>query len=440
MRSLLILLVILSFSIPNVIAQSNEYIQEMVDAVSQDSLESYIGAMQSFGTRYEFTANQESCATYILGKMDGRAEADWYNIGLINFYDIDYINDNAIAIAGSSNIVLYSSDGGSSWIRGIIPSGAFNFYGIDFINSEKGWAAAFNGAIFATTDGGINWIQQYTEGAASLNDIAFIDDTSGIAVGIAGVIVRTSNGGSTWTQIVTSNNQSLRELSVYDANHIWAVGDSGTIIFSSDRGLNWTKQTNPNNSPLMGVDFLNANNGWAVGIGPTILKTTNGGTLWTSVAYANGMSGYVRGVSLFSESCCFVLDRYSGIFKTEDGGLHWNQVFSAMILGWGPYLYRIKKYGSQNLAIIGNEGLIKISSDGGNSWDNKTKNLPLDLNHQSRNVLATFPGAVTPEKECVMVAHYDSYSTGNLYTTAPGAQVLLLKQPACSRTIISNLQ
>ena len=66
---------------------ANPFIQEMVDAVSRDSLASYISALQAFGTRYEYTPQRDSAGAYLLRKFEARglpAQSDWYAFGTHN--------------------------------------------------------------------------------------------------------------------------------------------------------------------------------------------------------------------------------------------------------------------------------------------------------------------------------------------------------------------
>jgi photosystem II stability/assembly factor-like uncharacterized protein len=424
MKPLSILLIILSFSIQNAIAQSNEYIQEMVDAVSQDSIVSYIGALQSFGTRYEYTPEQESSATYILNSMlnaNAQAESDWYSFGTVTFYDLDIIDENRVCAVGQSGAVAYSTNGGSSWSAGNVPLSTGNLLGVDFVNSQKGWAVGSSGKIIATTDGGGTWTEENSGIINTLYDVAFIDDTAGIAIGTQGKILKTSDGGLTWGLINSGLTEIFYELCIIDGSHIWAVGNSHTILFSTNRGLTWSPQAYPDTLDLMAVDFSDINHGWAVGFDGTILKTTDRGLLWSPVPPPAEMRSYFRGVSFVNDTVGILLDRYGILFKTTDGGESWLKVSTTLNLGWGPILNRVKKYGDRHFMTIGSVGCVFASSDTGNTWVQLRQNLPSDFLHLSRNIVATIPGSVTPEKEFIMVAHYDSYSTENITVTAPGA-------------------
>jgi photosystem II stability/assembly factor-like uncharacterized protein len=394
---------------------TTDYIQEMVNAVSQDSLCSYIGALQSFGTRYEYTPQRELAATYILNSMTNagaQAESDPYAFGLTTIYDVDLVDSANIRAVGTAGTAIFSNDGGATWTAGTVSSGTINLMGVKFFNAQHGWAVGSSGKIIMTTDGGANWVAQSSGTANSFNDVGFFDDTAGIIVGSQGKILRTSNGGSTWSSIASGTNQLLYELCIVDAAHIWVVGGLGTILFSSDKGFTWTKQTSGVSSSLMGLDFVDAKDGWAVGGNGTILHTTNGGLLWSSIA-PPAETEYFCGVCFWSATQGLLLGQSGHIFKTTNGGTSWTKVYSTLNR---PPLYRMKRFGSQRFIAVGGIGWVVTSANEGNSWTQLTQNLPSSMIHNSRNIIATIPSTVTPEKECVMVAHYDSYGP-----SAPGA-------------------
>jgi photosystem II stability/assembly factor-like uncharacterized protein len=424
MRQFVSFLFLLISSITCVVAQPNAYIQEIVNAVSQDSLTSYIGTLQSFGTRYEYTTEQELSATYILNSMLNtgmQAESDWYAFGTKDFLGLDIIDSNKICIVGQNDIIANSSDWGASWIVGTDPSPAGSqIFDVDFINPQKGWASGMVGKIYTTTDGGNNWKTQVSGVTEDLNDVEFLDDTIGIIIASSGKILRTSDGGDLWAQIVSGTDHYLRDLCTVDSSHFWAVGNMGTILFSSDLGMTWIKQADVSNSTFIGIDFSNANNGWIVGYDTTILKTTNGGMQWKRIPAPVEMRDPISS-SFQSESQGYILDERGILFKTTDGGKSWRQVYSMLKSDWGPSLLKVKGYGSRSVAVVGTNCWIAASSDGGESWTHPALNLPAEVVHKSRNIVATIQGAVTPEKECIMVAHYDSYSSGNPTVTAPGA-------------------
>jgi photosystem II stability/assembly factor-like uncharacterized protein len=90
-----------------------------------------------------------------------------------------------------------TTDGGNTW-KPQIPAGGFtNGLAISFPDARHGWIVGYGGTIVATSDGGDTWDRQdVSTGAAwHLRDVCFIDATRGWAVGDGGCIVATNTGG-----------------------------------------------------------------------------------------------------------------------------------------------------------------------------------------------------------------------------------------------------
>ena len=287
-------------------------------------------------------------------------------------------------------------------------------------SSVVGWAVGSGGAIIHTTDAGASWAQQTTPTTAALYDVGFASERLGIAVGSGGVVLRTTDGGTTWAPTNSGTNARLRRLDMIDTLNAWAVGDSGKIIHSTDGGASWVAQVSGTTGQLYGVDFITADIGWAVGQGPCVLKTTDGGvswgpmnppaasgTLWTSVSFQDPLHGWATSLSGI-------------IVSSINGGQSWSTTYNHLNLGWGPSIYTIKANAGGGILCCGSRGTLSASQDDGATWNSQTANLPPQYLRQSRNIIASIPGRMFPERECIIVAHYDSYSN-DPYVSAPGA-------------------
>jgi photosystem II stability/assembly factor-like uncharacterized protein len=400
----------------------NPLIQEMVDAVSKDTMFTVIRGLQAFKTRYEFTPQQDTAADYILGKLQGwglQAESDWYSFGLVSLYDISMINPDTGWIVGGGSSIVATTNGGQTWIANTSPV-VSTFYGVDFVNGGVGWAVGSGGTIVGTTDGGANWVSQSSGSTVDLMDVRFINQNLGIAVGFSGKILRTTNGGTSWSPIGSPTANVLREIEFLDLLNVWVAGYNGTIIHSTDGGLNWSAQRSGVDDYLFGVDFVDPNQGWIVGYGGRILKTTNGGSEWQLINVSAAAGTNLRGVCFVDASRGWAVD-YSGILlNTSDGGQNWKKKPLVLSSAWGPFLFQMKATGDKRLTVCGSRATLLCSTDKGATWSNQTSGLPSSLQHTTRNIVATVPGTTTPDKECIIVAHYDSYSN-DLYNNAPGA-------------------
>jgi photosystem II stability/assembly factor-like uncharacterized protein len=409
-------------SLQKTIGTPNSIIQNLVNSVSSDTIRTNILALQNFGTRYEYAPQQDSAGVYIYNQFMRwglQAEYDLYAFGTTMLYDLDFIDENTGWIVGTGGMIVKTTNGGQTWLyNNSNTSTSTQIYGVDFVNSSTGWAVAQNGIIRKTTDGGTTWNSQTSGVTNALYDISFINDQLGLVVGASGRILRTTNGGTNWTSITSGTTQTLRELHFVDSQNAWVVGTNGIILYSSNGGINWTTQTSGVTKYLRAVSFYNNQTGYTVGDGKSILKTTNAGSNWVKLSAPAQADSILRGVSFADSVTGWIVDYIGLIFKTSDGGDSW--IMQHNHQGWNSKLLNIKAFNLNNVTAIGTAGTLQGTQNGGINWNSRTKNLPGQFLHWSNNIVATIPGTISPEKECIIVAHYDSYSS-NPYVSAPGA-------------------
>jgi photosystem II stability/assembly factor-like uncharacterized protein len=399
-------------------------IQAIVDSVSVDTIMNTIINLQNFGTRYEYTPTQDSAAVYLYKEFQRwgfDVDYDTFALGTSTVYDLDYVAPDVGWICGTGGLIAYTTDGGSSWTN---QSSGFtsSFYGMDFVSSTTGWVVSDGGIILQSTDGGVTWSPQSSPYSSTLYDVMFTDDQLGLIVGVSGRILRTTNGGVTWASIASGTTNTLRKVSFVDSRHAWAVGgvpgSNGIVLCSTDGGLNWSTQTIPSSSGyLRGVCFIDSLHGWTTGDGPTILKTTNGGINWIAKTPPWGIGSILRGTSFIDLLEGWTVDYYGQLLHTTDGGESWSISYTSPA---DAYFIDLCAFNLERITIIGTESTILTSTDGGSSWISQTTNLPSQFFHYTQNVVATLPGIVSPDTDCVIVGHYDSNSD-DPYVSAPGA-------------------
>lgn len=401
---------------------ANPLIQEMVDAVSRDSLASHIRALQAYGTRYEYTPQRDSAGAYILRTFEQcglSARSDWYAFGTTVLNDLEIVSRDSFWVIGSNGTLVSSTDGGSTWRAPAIPVRP-GWNGVDFLDRFNGWLVGSGGTILRTTDGGANWSAPPSSVTSPLYDISFTDAQCGIAVGASGVIVRSTDGGATWAKVASGIGTALRRVEVVDPLHAWAIGDSGRIMFSGDSGKSWTPQVSGTTSHLYGIDFVSADRGWAVGSGPTILRTLDGGVTWSRITAPPQSGSTWRSLSFVDSLEGWAASLTGDILSTSDGGITWTPRYNHLNLGWGPSIYAVQAFPGGQVLCCGSQGALSALQNGGGFWTNLTGRLPAEYLRSTRNIVATIPGSRFPERECIIVAHYDSYSD-NPYVAAPGA-------------------
>lgn len=207
--------------------------------------------------------------------------------------------------------IHHTNNGGSSWSQQYQGTAYTYLYGLSFLNENRGWVVGSKGVILYTDDGGVSWVSQTSNTTAQLNSVQFVDDNTGWIVGDNGVILHTTNGGGIWTTQASGTINNLKSVKFVTPDNGYVVGWEGTILRTIDGGTTWGLQTHPDIT-FSSVDFLNETEGWAVGnkIGySTMLRTINGGETWSpvyagttnslaSINFVNGTDGWVVGGSV----------------------------------------------------------------------------------------------------------------------------------------------
>ena len=394
-------------------ADNHALIQRMVNSVSVDNIVNNVRGLQSFGSRYEYNSAQDSAAAWIMRQYGWEgipAASQEYSIGLSTFRDIAVIDVNTACIAAGSAI-LRTSDGGKTWTSQSI-LGSFNsptyIYSVDFPTPQIGWLVGTSGFIAKSVDGGLNWTTQVLASSYSFYDVKFVDKNHGLIAGADGVILRTSDGGVSWSPVNSGTQNALYQIDVLEAANVWAAGSNGTMLHSLNGGETWSTQNTGVSYALDGVDFINPRLGWAVGSGHQFLRTNDGGTTWTLVSpgvEAKDIAASYTGIYFADSLRGWITDNTGGVLRTNDAGNHWQKTNPLNRYGWCT-LWPITMLKDNRLISCG-QGRIVISSDGGITWTNSASSLPAWMFHQSENIVVTIPGTITPEKECVLVAHYD---------------------------------
>ena len=194
--------------------------------------------------------------------------------------------------------MMFSPDGGENWIKSTFPEEFGNYNSLkqaNFINSNTGIICGYS--MFKTTDGGESWVQVYNGSNYHHNDITFSTNTTGFCIGEEGVMLKSTDSGDSWSYISSGVNFELNA-----------------------------------------IDFCNQNIGFIVSESVTeVLKTTNGGSTWNIVSivpayinstlkdihFVNETTGYLTMHDLSGLS-----GSYGRIYKTENEGTTWTEVFS----------------------------------------------------------------------------------------------------------------
>jgi photosystem II stability/assembly factor-like uncharacterized protein len=223
-----------------------------------------------------------------------------------HLYTIKF-SSNLVGYAGGVGLTLLkTTDGGTTWtdIRSNLPTAlleytasSLDFYDINFTDDNNGYAVGFNGVVIKTTDGGATWTNYSTIGSGTYRSSDFIDSNVGFLASHGNNLKITENGGATFT--VISHGYTVThffDVQVVTPTVIIATGQPGIILRSADAGATWSKIATPNNTnvQLLNMVFVSSTAGYIIGQSGMLYKTTDAGATWEQMTA--GTANALRGI------------------------------------------------------------------------------------------------------------------------------------------------
>ena len=240
-------------------------------------------------------------------------------------FDVHFVNSQKGWVVGQDETVLYTENGGSTWSR-LTPEGPEHYFAVSFINENEGYlagAAGYNGVVKYTDDGGDTWDIEIIP-ANRMNSIVFAGENSGWAVGDNGAIFHKAHADSAWVIQNCGSTNDLTSVSAINPHQVWIAGKGGIIYHSNDDGDTWFPEDSKVTDDLSSIFILNGESGWAVGDAGTALYTYNGGGTWLTM-HKTGPAGFLRGISFNYPELGVVVGNDGLIYSTLDGGNNWQE-------------------------------------------------------------------------------------------------------------------
>ncbi len=155
-----------------------------------------------------------------------------------------------------------------------------------------------------------------------------------------------------FVQVPTPTRVTLSSVEVVGQN-IWAAGHDATIIHSADSGQTWEVQFSAPelDKPFLDILFFDENHGIAIGAYGLFYRTENAGKTWKAERYAELLDPADQ--------------EYLKEIRQESEAFYIQELDSIL-----PHLNRITLVENQ-LILVGESGLIAMSSDMGRSWERK---------------------------------------------------------------------
>jgi len=216
-----------------------------------------------------------------------------------------------------------------------------------------------------------SWKSQTSGTANILEAVWFKDAQNGWVVGNSGTALFTTNNGQTWSSI-TLTNDDLKDVTFFDQSTGLIVGDNGRIFRTTNGGANWTQVSSGTNSNIIAVAFGEGGMAYAAGRDGVILRSTGFGATWTVVE--TGATRY-RGIIAKGTLNAWVVGEGGKLKVTTDGGVNWVEKSS----GTSSDLHDVFFLNATEGWIAGQNDELRYSNDGGNSWVSRDSGINVGL-------------------------------------------------------------
>ncbi|MGV8074867.1 MAG: WD40/YVTN/BNR-like repeat-containing protein [Syntrophobacteraceae bacterium] len=269
-----------------------------------------------------------------------------------------------VVALGIRGIIIYSDDGGKSWIQATVPV-SVDLTGLYFPTPQKGWAVGHDGVVLHTTDAGATWVKQldgrevcrimekyylenplcgqpdsavaeklladiqFTIKQGPVNpflDVWFENESSGFVVGAFNLIFRTTDGGKTWTPWFdrTENPNGL---------HFCSIRPSGEDVYlSGEQGMMWkldqaSGRFKAMQTPYTGTLFgIVGKPGLVLTFGQrgNLYRSQNGGTSWQKIE--SGVSATIFGSTVMEDGRIVLVTQAGNVIVSKDDGLSFTEI------------------------------------------------------------------------------------------------------------------
>ncbi len=251
-------------------------------------------------------------------------------------------------------------------------------------DGQHGWVVTRDTFfIFHTANGGVDWESQDPPSGYNrvFYDIFCLDPLKAWTCSELGQVLHTSDGGSIWTQQPIQFTNYSHRIFFIDSGYGWVTGSDGCLCITTDGGNSWDLQfLEWYNMECQGLSFITHTKGWMVSGQPDsistgemniIVMTNDGGMHWDSlyslppldfldVHFSDSLYGIVIGGNDNDHSAL--------IIRSINGGYAWSQIQPP---NNSQYLWALDFVGDKGWA-VGDNGTIIHTTDQGQSWTFQT--------------------------------------------------------------------
>jgi photosystem II stability/assembly factor-like uncharacterized protein len=234
-------------------------------------------------------------------------------------------------------------------------------------------AAGEHGVIIYSDDNAKTWTQASVPVDLLLTSLSFATPLIGWAAGNFGVVLKTVDGGKTWqtqlngVQVATLTMQAAQQAVAQNFN------SAGTAL--AERRANAFMNDGPD-KPFLSILALDSQKVIAFGASRMTVITTDGGKTWTewSLHIDNRLSNTLFAAALIGSSI-YVVGEEGLIFCSTDGG----NSFPALASPTTTTLFGVLEAKDGSVIVYGVAGSAFRSADGGKTWTAINITAPDDL-------------------------------------------------------------
>lgn len=195
----------------------------------------------------------------------------------------------------------------------------------------------------------------------NINSIAIQNNTI-VLVGNNGIILRSSNSGNTWRRIESGIKSNLYSIATSLFDNFVAVGERGVILLSSDAGQTWQRKNSETDKSLFCVKSFR-NMIYIAGSDGTLLACNN--SIDNVKALNRPIHSILYDIYFTNPSNGFVIGWNGALLHTSDGGTSWTK----KIKQTEDYLRSITFINEKTGIIVGGGGTILRSKNSGLNWE-----------------------------------------------------------------------
>ncbi len=177
--------------------------------------------------------------------------------------------------------------------------------------------------------------------------------------------------GQSWNVIGDYRPEALRDVAFANASVGIAVGNQGLVFRTVNGGTSWSFHDLGTTETLRSAYFADANRGFI--LGSSIYYTTNAGSSWVKTARPGEP---MEGMYFIDNQRGTIVGANGSIYRTTDGGSDWTTQVSNVTNTLRSVWFTSEDDG----IIVGEAGIILRTTNGGSSWTRHLSGTLQDLN------------------------------------------------------------